>query len=78
MKTFQISFASENKSRVVAKEWIGEGLVVELAPLKVKKSKMLEISLVPWAYMYNLVAVVLRRLDVLEETGQIVQQFHGE
>lgn len=63
-KTFNIQLASERKTRCVAKEWVGQGLRVEMAPLPSDRG---DVQMVPWAYMYNLVAVVLKRLDVLNQ-----------
>ena len=53
LRTFNIKLASEKDTRILAKEWIGEGLKVELAPLTKKTTHRVEINLKPWAYMYN-------------------------
>lgn len=67
--TFDVKFASEKISRNIAAEWVGPGLIVELAPLmtRVTWNKELTVILKPWAYMYNLVGHVIHRLDALEK-----------
>ena len=68
--------ASESKIRLVADKWVGSGLHVELAPLtkKCASGKYLEVELRPWAYLYNLVAHVRKRLDNLDITRQLLYQ----
>ena len=64
LRTFNVKLASEKNTRIVAKEWIGDGLTVELAPLtaKSKTSRRVVIILTPWPYLYNLVGHILQRL----------------
>ena len=73
LATFNVKLASEKETRKVAKEWVGEGLKAELAPLtqKVAGKKRIEIITRPWAYLYNIVAHILLRLDHLEQYEQI-------
>ena len=72
LRTFDIKLAPEKKTRSVVEEWVGTGLMVEQAPLVERKDSSVSVNLTPWAYTYNLVAQVLRRLDQLKENGQLV------
>ena len=74
LKTFNVNLASEKKTRLTIKEWIGEGLKAEMAPLTkiVTGSKRVEVILTPWVYLYNLVAHVLRQLKELKDHGLLV------
>lgn len=74
LSTFNIKLASEKNTRKVVKEWVGEGLIAELAPLTIKKAGQSRVSViqVPWVYLYNLVGHVLRRLDDLREYDQLI------
>lgn len=71
--TFHVKLSSEKTSREVGKQWVGLGLNSELAPLAVRipGTKTVTISLKPWAYLYNVVGHVLKRLNELEENGLI-------
>ena len=73
LATFNIKFASEKKSRLVAKEMAGKGLVAEMAPLIISKGKgkPLRVEPTPWCYIYNLVGHVLNRLTELKAAGEI-------
>ena len=73
LRTFDVKLASEKTTRIVAKTWVGPGLVVESAPLttRVPGNKELVIELRPWGYMYNLVGHVLHRLEELDTEGML-------
>ena len=53
----------------VVKDWVGEGLPCEQLPASFMKDKKIQIKLVPWCYIYNLVGFVLHYLDNLKSTG---------
>jgi hypothetical protein len=74
LATFKIKLASEKLTRKVVKDWVGEGLIGELAPLTSKKVGQSRVSViqVPWVYLYNLVGHVLQRLDHLQEYDQLI------
>ena len=75
LKTFDIKLASEKETRNLVKEWVGDGVRAEMAPLTklCKSGKRVEVILRPWAYMYNIVAHILKQLQNLHEHGQLVQ-----
>ena len=78
LKTFKIKITSEKKTRAAVTEWVGPGLQVELAPLTKKSTsgKHLQVILRPWAYLYNLVAHVIKRFDDIKASNQqIIHSF---
>ena len=74
LKTFDIKMSSEKEARKIGKNWEGDGLQVEMAPLTTGGSnKRVEISEKPWAYLYNVVAHVLCQLKNLNAIGKLIQ-----
>ena len=67
--TFQIKMASEAKTRDLSKEWIGEGIRSEHAPLFVKG----KVESRAWCYIYNLVGHVMKRLSDHDDGNLLVQ-----
>ena len=75
LKTFDVKLSSEKLTRIQGKEWVGAGLIVEYAPLSIrKKTGRTEIVETPWAYIYNIVGHVLKRLKCLADNKQLIQQ----
>lgn len=72
LNTFKVHLASEELSRKVCKDWIGEGLRTEFIPVTVVKSGKTYIKLRAWSYIYNLVGYVLQYLDNLETNKLLV------
>ena len=74
LKTFNIKFASEQNTRKLVKEWVGDGLCSEMAPLTkmATSGKRVEVILCAWAYIYNVVAHILKQLQSLSEANQLV------
>ena len=75
LSTFNVKIASEKKVRATSKDWVGDGLLVEMAPLTKKASsgKRTEVILRPWAYLYNLVGHILKHLEDLNLSKQLFQ-----
>ena len=67
--TFNIKMASEAKTRDLSKEWIGEGIRSEHAPLFVKG----KVESRAWCYIYNLVGHVMKRLSDHDDGNLLVQ-----
>ena len=67
--TFQIKMPSEAKTRDLSKEWIGEGIRSEHAPLFVKG----KVESRAWCYIYNLVCHVMKRLSDHDDGNLLVQ-----
>lgn len=74
LSTFRVKLSSEKTAKLVVKQWTGDCLRAELAPLTTKKEngKKVEVILKPWAYIYNLVGHVLRQLHHLKEKNHLV------
>ena len=53
LKTFNVHLASKKNTRKTIEEWVGEGILAELAPLTKTYvvSKQIEITLRPWVYL---------------------------
>ena len=67
--TFNVTPASHVRQRLVAKEWSGDDLVVELAPFQSEipdKTGHYEIRSAPWGYSDDLSKNIMHRLDNLE------------
>ena len=72
--TFNVKLASEKLAREKSKEWVGDGLNVELAPLTKKSpSGRVEVIERPWAYLYNVVGHILKQLQNLSDEGFLVE-----
>ena len=73
LKTFDVQLASEKKARILTKEWVGKGLVSELAPLtkKSQSGKHIVIDPKPWAYLYNVVGQILKHLQELKDINTL-------
>ena len=65
----------EKNTREKVKEWVGDGLMVEMAPLtKLGHSgKRMEVVLRPWAYIYNVVAHIKKKIEDLTDGNQIIK-----
>ena len=69
LRTFNVTTASHVRQRLVANEWSGDDLVVELAPFQSEipdKTGHYEIRSAPWGYIDDLSKNIMRRLDNLE------------
>ena len=69
LRTFNVTTASHVRQRLVASEWSGDDLVVELAPFQSEipdKTGHYEIRSAPWGYIDDLSKNIMRRLDNLE------------
>ena len=60
LQTFKVNLASESKSRIVVKEWVGDALRSEEVPALILKGRNSSIELRPWSFIFNLVGYVLR------------------
>ena len=69
LSTFKVSLAPEGKICDVVKDWVGEGLRCEQLSASFMKDKKIQIKLVPWCYIYNLVGFVLHYLNNFKSTG---------
>ena len=68
-----INLASESKSRIVVKEWVGDALRSEEVSALIVKGKNSSIELRPWCFIFNLVGYVLRHLDTLKSLNKLFQ-----
>ena len=72
LATFNVKLSTKNKGREVAKEWVGQGLKCEYAPLLITKKKKSEVKPIPWCYLYNFVGDVIAHLNSLKECNLLV------
>ena len=71
LSKYKVSLAAEKPMRNVGAKWVGPGLTVEMVELVERKRGAKETTVItrPWAYFYNLIGHIFKRLDKLKEAN---------